>query len=291
MSIEKNYFPMTNINIDKDLMDRDLYRIMPLDRFLQMLYTGHNILVHPSAWEDPYEKLISESGWEYKGKKTKFDENPWFGQSWSLNKSDDTMWRAYTNNAKTRAVQIKTTTDKIAAMLSDGKNYNKSVTYYLRKISYCPYDIHNVGEDVHPDYRNNDNLIFIDYVYQYYSKEIEQIVKNQNLVKEEQKALDKSIETLGLCLLTSKRNPFEHENEVRLLAYMPQESTKENYTLHVELDKLIDEVELDPWAPKEFVQPMKEIITNKLPKGIGVKHSNIYETPQYFPLLKIGINK
>ena len=156
-----NCFSMADVKIDEELKGKDIYRIMPLDRFLQLLYSGHNILVHPSVWDDPYEKMLSESKWKYNDTITKFDEKLWYGQSWTLNKSDETMWRAYTNNTKTRAVKIKTTVDKISNMLKDGVNYNKTVTYYLRKIHYC----------------NDNNLDFIYSVYKNFSEEMDHIAK------------------------------------------------------------------------------------------------------------------
>lgn len=273
MQERKKSFIMSNVKIDEELKGKDIYRIMPLDRFLQMLYSGHNILVHPSVWDDPYEKMLSESKWIYNDTITKFDEKLWYGQSWTLNKSDETMWRAYTNNTKTRAVKIKTTVDKISNMLKDGVNYNKTVTYYLRKIHYC----------------NDNNLDFIDSVCQNFSEEIGPIVKTLNLENEEEKAINKSLEIVGLCILTTKRDSFEHEDEVRLLAYNTKKSKEDTYTLKVKLTNFIEEVELDPWAPKELVQPIREIIFGKLNKNISVFRSKLYDPPTIAPQLNISI--
>ena len=268
-----NCFSMADVKIDEELKGKDIYRIMPLDRFLQLLYSGHNILVHPSVWDDPYEKMLSESKWKYNDTITKFDEKLWYGQSWTLNKSDETMWRAYTNNTKTRAVKIKTTVDKISNMLKDGVNYNKTVTYYLRKIHYC----------------NDNNLDFIYSVYKNFSEEMDHIAKTFNLEKKEEKAINKSLEIVGLCILSSKRNSFEHENEVRLLVHRTKKSKENNYTLKFEIPNLIEEVELDPWSPEELVQPIREIIFGKLNKNISVFRSKLYDPPTFAPQLNISI--
>lgn len=268
-----NCFSMADVKIDEELKGKDIYRIMPLDRFLQLLYTGHNILVHPSVWDDSYEKMLSESKWKYNDKIEQIDEKLWFGQSWTLNKSDETMWRAYTNNTRTRAVKIRTTVDNISDMLKDGENYNKNVTYYLRKIHYC----------------KDDNLNFIDSVYQNFSKEMGPIVKKINLENEEEKAINKSLEIVGLCILTTKRDSFEHEDEVRLLAYNTKKSKEDTYTLKVKLTNFIEEVELDPWAPKELVQPIREIIFGKLNKNISVFRSKLYDPPRFAPQMNISI--
>ena len=265
-----NCFSMADVKIDKELKGKDIYRIMPLDRFLQMLYSGHNILVHPSVWDDPYEKMLSESKWKYNDKIEQIDEKLWFGQSWTLNKSDETMWRAYTNNTRTRAVKIRTTVDNISDMLKDGENYNKNVTYYLRKIHYC----------------NDENLKFINFIHNYFNEEKRR--SKINLEKEEN-AIKKSIELMGLCILSSKRNSFEHENEVRLLAYNTKKSKEDTYTLKVKLTNFIEEVELDPWSPEELVQPIREIIFGKLNKNISVFRSKLYDPPIFAPQMNISI--
>jgi hypothetical protein len=42
-------------------MQMPLYRIMPLEQFLQIVLEGKNTLVRPHLWEDPYEKIPRES--------------------------------------------------------------------------------------------------------------------------------------------------------------------------------------------------------------------------------------
>lgn len=163
--------------------------------------------------------------------------------------------------------------DNISDMLKDGENYNKNVTYYLRKIHYC----------------KDDNLNFIDSVYKNFSKEMGPIVKKINLENEEEKAINKSLEIVGLCILTTKRDSFEHEDEVRLLAYNTKKSKEDTYTLKVKLTNFIEEVELDPWAPKELVQPIREIIFGKLNKNISVFRSKLYDPPLFAPQMNIKI--
>ena len=124
--------------------DVRLYRIMPLERFLQMLQDRKNVLVSPSLWDDPFEVLFDEKSIKEIKKKLNNDIAPdapinnldykkWFGQCWCMQEESDALWRVLTQNRQQRSVKIKTSFKDLNKIT---KSRNKDVKYDIRVVKY-----------------------------------------------------------------------------------------------------------------------------------------------------------
>lgn len=242
----------------KKLTDKTkLYRIMPLERFLEMLYEHKNTLISPSLWDDPFEILFDEELIEKINKRSKIPTNApvynlryedWYGQSWSCIKESDSLWRAYTSGKKQRCVKIETTVKKLIASTKDIHN---GETFILKIIDY--------GDIEDGSFLENADNIF-------------DIYKN---------IVDESM-LLPCSFLFAKRRAFQYENEVRLIAHAPNNKKGRVYEYDTNVVEFIDNVELDPWTPKESVEAIKKaiqacVINEKITTKIKVSHSVLYD--------------
>jgi hypothetical protein len=89
---DKNY-----IDIDLNLKNQYIYRIISIDRLFELFANNENVLVSPKKWEDPFENFISKSKvLKTDGEIVDFDfRNEIYGQCWSQHKVSDAMWRIY----------------------------------------------------------------------------------------------------------------------------------------------------------------------------------------------------
>lgn len=174
----------------------DIYRIISLEAFVDLLHNKRERYVRPTTWDDNYEgylfskienkedrrKIIEEMYYNvcprnyyatinnlFKLEHSKFFV---YGQCWSTLFDSDALWRIYSYN--NHAIQIKTTNIIIDNMLKS----NPDISHDIREVKY----------DVEPE---ND------------------LVKKQILqVKENQKVYEPFFH---------KRKAFKHEAEVRVL--------------------------------------------------------------------------
>ena len=98
-----------NINLTEKDLDKKIYRIISLDRLLELFSSKQNVLVKPELWEDTFENFILKSNIRQSdGTVTQFEfHKKIFGQCWTLHKSSDAMWRIY--SPQKDGVRIRTT--------------------------------------------------------------------------------------------------------------------------------------------------------------------------------------
>jgi hypothetical protein len=48
----------TLLNLTDADLDRPVYRIYPINRFVHLLSSGRDALVNPSKWDDPFENFL-----------------------------------------------------------------------------------------------------------------------------------------------------------------------------------------------------------------------------------------
>lgn len=241
--------------------DTELFRIMPLERFIQLLSTNSNVLVRPSMWEDPYERVVAKSVMFIDGKNIPFDETRWYGQCWTRNPESDALWRIFTNGKNIRAVMIKSTSDIIMQSLYRVEKSSKRV-YFLENVEY-PEESENEKETLAKTYH-------FEWMWEHGYN-----IKFENLGLE-----DNNIAAAPVLL--TKRHAFEHEKEVRLLCYwkkkQPKKQTVYSYKIPSLVSFLKDEVIVDPWAPEGFDDALKETIDKFLPtNNLSVRKSNLYK--------------
>lgn len=234
---------------------------MPLERFLQLLTTGKNVLVRPSLWEDPYESVVAKSVMEINGKKIPFDETRWYGQCWTRNPESDALWRIFTNGKNVRAVMMKSTSSVIKDSLSRIEDDRR--VFFLEKVAY-------------PENGDNERQALAQTYH------FEWMWEHGYALELSLADLDKDPNIAAAPLLLTKRHAFVHEQEVRLLCYRKKKQPKKAITYSYKIPSLIDflkdEVVLDPWAPEGIDDSLKKVIDRCLPGNtISVQKSNLYK--------------
>ena len=249
----------------------ELFRIMPLERFLQMLYTGKNVLVRPSMWEDPYEKVIRKSVIKSEDKEIPFDETRWYGQCWSKSKESDGLWRVFTKNSNSRAVKIKTDSDTIKKSL----NYieNSELAFFLESVKYPEEKSENLKNAL-------VDLFRFDWLWE-----------NGYTFSLKNDFFENDPNVFAAPMLLTKRYQFKHEEEVRLLCYSKKTSEAKTFEYDIKwmMPDFIKEVVLDPWTPEGLDVIVKDIIGKYCPNNdIKVTKSDLYKDVEKGFIFHIG---
>jgi hypothetical protein len=183
---------MTNyINIDPAQRGKKIYRVMTVERLLEMFETSTNVLVKPILWDDPFENflfntpILRKNGEEYVSALRKRA----YGQCWSLNIESDAMWRIYAPGKN--GVKIQTTVSNLYNSLY------RSVSEYPRMSCY-------IGK---VDYHSKNKLTTL-------AKEVRDNGKSMGGSNYQAKSL------------LMKRVAFKHEEEVRLIYLDPINRTE-----------------------------------------------------------------
>lgn len=200
-----------------DDLDTPVYRIFPLNRVEQIFRDRELVLVNPGMWEDPFENfLLRCNGKLNDGTLVSFQgfADSWFGQCWTTNADTDAMWRIYSHDKQ--SIRIKTTIGKLADSLWDPNDKIASLNYFIGRVQYQTRDkIEN--------FLNTTSFFDV-------------ACGGQNDVFAD--------------LLLTKREEFEHESEVRILAHATptQEAQKLKglYRVKIDPNTLIDEICIDP---------------------------------------------
>ena len=236
-----------------------LFRIMPLERFLELLYTRQNVLVRPTLWNDPYESIIEKSAMMSNPDTLElYDITRWYGQCWSCKPESDALWRVFSNGAVVRSVKIKTTVEAIKNQLAEDDIIKD---FILLKVKYADYA-----------YKKKDVRKKLAETFQF-GWEFSYDCLDLN------SQIDNDPQMRAAYMLLTKRNQFNFEEEVRLLAYchQPQEEKVYKYPIH-DLGSFIHEVVIDPWAPDELVDTLRDIVRHYIPAtNIPVTKSDLYE--------------
>ena len=248
---------------------------MPLEQLIDMLENNTNTLVRPSKWEDPYEQLIRIS-------KIKLDDSQekeiqhlewkrWYGQCWSYVYESDSLWRAFTKGKNVRCVKITTSYGKLKNSLkSSPKQNQRPVVPFLEDVTYIN------------DYQDEFEKSFCKHTKTF----IKSIILPDN-AKDDKISEYYINHSFVFSLLQTKRKAFEHESEIRLLAFEEgdvEEYDKDSvYQYEVNPTELIDKIEFDPWTPphlrKSYLKLMEKYgFVNENDKEI-VSFSKLYDKP------------
>lgn len=101
---DKNY-----LDISTAVRGQFIYRIVSVERLLQLFQTQQNTLIKPKKWDDPFENFILQSQVRIPtGEIATFGfRDQFYGQCWTLHSASDAMWRIYSPNKN--AVRIRST--------------------------------------------------------------------------------------------------------------------------------------------------------------------------------------
>lgn len=207
------------VNLDLDTV---VYRIFNYNRFCSLLQTCQNTLVHPQAWQDPFENFLLNSQAMYHGQRVSLRpvRDSWYGQCWTFKEECDGMWRSNTNNTVDRAVKVKTTARKLFESFYDFTNPFHTISFFIGRIEYV-----NVNQLNAFFQRAYSNLTDVTNISQ-------------------------------MMTLLTKRQEFSYEDELRLLYCIEANGNPAPNTFQYGIDPnaLFDEVVLDPWTSDADMQ-------------------------------------
>lgn len=130
---EGNYFDVLTAE-----RNQFIYRIVSIERLLQLFETKQNVLVKPRKWEDPFENFILQSQVQLQtGEIATFGfRDQFYGQCWTLHSASDAMWRIYSPTKN--AVRIRSTIRGLADSLSRTLGDWSRVQAFVGKVRYLP---------------------------------------------------------------------------------------------------------------------------------------------------------
>lgn len=221
-----------------------IYRIMPIDRFIQVLTEKKFPLFRPKNWDDPFENLLLKSDFWLKGNYIDFKSlrDSYFGVCWSLTKENDAMWRIYSPDY--RGVKIKTSISKIFNPIYSDLSNNKKLDFLVGCVSYC----------------EQDDII----------KELESI-NDKDFLNPDHRLIP--------CSLLFKRKEFQHENEVRFLFSQKDYNQDIFNELRFNWVDAIEEIEFDPRIDEGIMKSYTKTLTEHF--GLNketIKKSELYNT-------------
>lgn len=242
-------------------LDTPIYRIFPLDRFLQTLRRRENVLVRPTKWEDPFEDVLmarttvqDPSGGLIPLRNLSDD---WYGQCWSLNEETDAMWRIYSSDPNSKrdkyrrraGVKVRTTIRKLFDSLRAHPCPMPSIQFFVGKVEY----------------------------------------RSEAKIRAMMGGLTFADVAMGgqgdgfASLLCVKREAFEHEAEIRLLfqdAPTPKQGAGGLFRHAVDPAAVFEEVVLDP----RLTDANAAVVEGRLAKArcaIPVLRSDMYRAPSF----------
>ncbi|WP_047790344.1 hypothetical protein [Tenacibaculum mesophilum] len=241
---------MTNnlINLSEKDLNKNIYRIYPLFRILELLETKQNVLVKTEEWEDPFENFILKSTGKLPSGElfTVNSRNKYYGQCWSLKKESDAMWRIYSQHIKD---------SKTKELIID--NIGIKVKSTIRKIFE---DLFETQENhINPYNKKPYNLFTFAGKVQY--------KKKQELVELLNNASDYLLDGTGKGqaeTLMLKRLAFTHEKEVRFVFHNTNGKTTDKvFKYKINPNESFEEIVVDPRIPKETYLKIKEQLKEK----------------------------
>ena len=252
---------MQNIlNLNSKDLDRYVYRIMSVERLVDLFASKRNVLVAPSLWDDPFENFILKSKVRKSSGQVvdyQFHKN-FYGQCWTTHKASDAMWRIYSSDSK--GVRIRTTVRKLISTLYQETSCSNYFTSYIGKVKYL----------TESELAEFSNSLFYD-----------DRIENENLFRS----------------LLVKRKAFQHESEIRLLycdlidkAEGRDGDNNNNglFSYKINPYELIEQFMLDPRLDASEAK----ILTSELRKLTGfegkIKRSLLYAAPEK---VIINVNK
>lgn len=231
------------LNLEHIDINTYIYRIISLERLLQLFHTGSNVLVSPTKWEDSFENFILNSKVRLMSGEIVdygFGEEI-YGQCWTLHDSSDAMWRIYSSDKS--SVRIRTTIGALYDSLCLSNKHLAEVTCCIGGVQYCSEsEIFEIAHTIFDDYGISVDNIF------------------------------KS--------LLLKRNAFSHENEVRLLHHYLGKEKIAVYGYKVNPHDLISEITIDPRKSDSEFEITKLIIEKSIGYTGIINKSDLYSLPK-----------
>jgi hypothetical protein len=232
-------------NFKESDLDKYIYRIISLERLLELFSTEKNTLAKPEKWEDTFENFILKSKVQLlSGEVVEYNiHERIYGQCWTLHNASDAMWRIYSPNKD--GLRIRTTVRRLLESIYEAHPRLPEAKCCLGKVEY-------LTQNGLMEYANNtfdDSGI--------------------------------SVENIFRSLLI-KRKAFKHEAEVRLLydAWDENSSVNKLYIYKIDPHNLISQIMIDPRRSYSEFKTIKLIIEKATGYKGSIKRSLLYSLPK-----------
>lgn len=251
------------INLSPTDLNKPIYRIFQIERFLDSFISKTNDLIDTTKWEDPFENYILNLPRVNKdGKSKNYIQGQYFGQCWTLNVETDFMWRAYTTNKD--SVKVKSTISKLINSLES------SLEYKEKKIE---------SDKVMNEYEKEggtDIMFFDCSIGRVDYKKTQEFIEMNNSRRFGKEYFSKP--------LFMKRYQFRHEREVRIVInYL--DSVLEKYDIRypvfsytIDPNFLFDEIVFDPRMNENKYQSFKMFLEKNGYRN-KIIQSGLYKLP------------
>lgn len=233
-----------------------IYKYIPLEYVLSMLKKKKLRIEGVKTWEDPYENFFLKENF-FIDEKSQIDTDGVseriYGQCWTRKEESDAMWRIYSKgegNAEKKAVKVKVKVDSLFSLVYTEDNC--MATTSIGSVQYV------AGED--------------------FEKIRKELVESINF----NKAIEDS--------LYIKRDPFEHEEEVRIIISHDTGHLEEEF---LEFDipdiSIFEEYVLDPRLDANEHEASIKLLIECGVEQEKIRRSDLYDfVPKQ---INLGINK
>jgi hypothetical protein len=127
------------INYHPSLLDKNIYRVMPVHRLFELFESHELTLVQPNKWDDPFENLVLAGLID-----GVFDKHPAgkvfrmniYGQCWTTHRETDAMWRIYSSDKQ--GVKVRCTVRNLLSSIIQNNSEFDSEGTFLGKVEYLP---------------------------------------------------------------------------------------------------------------------------------------------------------
>jgi len=233
--VTKNDSAVRLYNWDNMPQDKEiyLYKILPYKYLLDWIYKDSMSFNQVSSWEDVYELFLFKQNYIKNSNPVDFKAASMsiYGQSWSLQKDLDALWRIYSSDKL--SVRIKTTFSLLKKALENSNAMSHHIGTYLGRVEYM---------------RKNQIIERLKDVY------VKDIFSEQNIVDS----------------LFVKRDAFSYEREIRIILWQENDvhSKAPNpiVSINVHPADFIKEVAFDYRLDDGLYTSLKSALQIMLPK-------------------------
>lgn len=230
------------INLSDSELDIAVYRIMPIERLLQVLENRQLVLVRPRIWDDPFENALLSATLKTDDGMTGSlsSKDSVYGQCWTSERETDAMWRIY--SPEKQGIKAKTTPRKLLEALQAATAEFWELRCFIGRVQY----------------QDESDLL--------------NTLQRVNWRESNGSGIAES--------LLYKRKEFTHENEIRLIYSGPDSANDSDiHAFGITPNELIEELVLDPRMDAELVKAFRLAIENKQFRN-PVSQSSLYRAPE-----------